>query len=134
MMFVNSEGKTVQYNHIGSPRWTYLDGTAAPAIDNYKDGVMQGPSLPKYFGGLNSNMSYRNFELNINLTFVGGNQLYNGTRATNSDQRYFNNGTFIKDRWTTPGQKPRSKSCNTVIMYLPDFHFQQHLKLKKVII
>ncbi|HEX5624822.1 MAG TPA: TonB-dependent receptor, partial [Saprospiraceae bacterium] len=105
MVFVNSEGQQVQYNHIGSPRWTYLDGTPAPAIDNYKDGVMQGPSLPKYFGGLNNNISYKRFDLSVNLTFVGGNKLYNGTRATNSDQRYFNNGTFIKDRWTTPGQK-----------------------------
>lgn len=104
MIFVNSEGKEVQYNHIGSPKWTYLDGTPAPAIDNYKDGVMQGSSLPKIFGGLNNTFSYKNFVLGVNLTFAQGNQLYNGTRATISDQRYFNNGTFIKDRWTTPGQ------------------------------
>lgn len=105
MMFVNSEGNTVQYNHVGSPRWTYLDGSPAPAIDNYKDGKIQGPSLPKVFGGVNQTLTYKNFDLNLNFTFVGGNKLYNGTRATNSDQRYFNNGTFIKDRWTTPGQK-----------------------------
>ncbi|MDQ3142518.1 MAG: SusC/RagA family TonB-linked outer membrane protein [Bacteroidota bacterium] len=105
MVFLNSEGKQVQYNHIGSPRWTNLDGSPAPAIDNYKDGVIQGPSLPTFIGGFNQNISYKNFDLNIQLTFVGGNKLYNGTRATLSDQRYFNNGTFIKDRWTTPGQK-----------------------------
>ena len=104
MVFTNKNGKDVQYNHIGSPKWTYLDGTAAPAIDNYKDGVIQGPSLPTVFGGLNNSFSYKNFDLNLNFTFVGGNKLYNGTRATNSDQRYFNNGTFIKERWTTPGQ------------------------------
>jgi TonB-linked SusC/RagA family outer membrane protein len=104
MIFVNSQGKEVQYNHIGSPKWTYLDGSAAPAIDNYLDGVIQGPSLPKVFGGLNNTFNYKNFDLNINITFVGGNKLYNGTRATISDQRYFNNGTFIKNRWTTPGQ------------------------------
>jgi hypothetical protein len=104
MVFINSTGKEVQYSHIGSPRWTYLDGTAAPAIDNYKDGVIQGPSLPTFYGGLNNSFTYKNFDLNVNFTFVGGNKLYNGTRATNSDQRYFNNGTFIKDRWTTPGQ------------------------------
>ncbi len=104
MIFVNSEGREVQYNHIGSPKWTYLDGTAAPAIDNYKDGKMQGSSLPKVFGGLNNTFNYKNFVLGVNLTFAQGNQLYNGTRATISDQRYFNNGTFIKDRWTTPGQ------------------------------
>lgn len=105
MVFINSEGKQVQYNHVGSPRWTYLDGSAAPAIDNFRDGVIQGPSLPKFFGGINNTLQYKNFDLNIILTFVGGNLLYNGTRATNSDQRYFNNGTFIKERWTTPGQK-----------------------------
>lgn len=104
MIFVNSQGREVQYNHIGSPKWTYLDGSAAPAIDNYTDGVIQGASLPKIFGGLNNTFNYKNFDLNINITFVGGNKLYNGTRATISDQRYFNNGTFIKDRWTTPGQ------------------------------
>ena len=105
MVFINSEGKEVQYNHVGSPKWTYVtDGGAAPSIDNYKDGVMQGPSLPTVFGGFNNTFQYKNFDLNINFTFVTGNKLYNGTRATNSDQRYFNNATFIKDRWTTPGQ------------------------------
>lgn len=104
MVFINSEGNEVQYNHIGSPKWTYLDGSPAPAIDNYKDGVMQGPSLPKLFGGLNNTFNYKNFVLGVNLTFAQGNKLYNGTRATNSDQRYFNNGEFIKNRWTTPGQ------------------------------
>lgn len=104
MMFTNSSGRVVQYDHIGSPRWTYLDGTAAPAIDNYRDGVIQGPSLPKISGGFNSEINYKNFDLNFGFTFVAGNKLYNGTRATNSDQRYFNNGTFILDRWTTPGQ------------------------------
>jgi TonB-dependent starch-binding outer membrane protein SusC len=104
MMFTNSEGNVVQYNHTGSPKWTYLDGSAAPAIDNYTDGVMQGPSLPKFSGGFNNEINYKNFDLNFGFSFVSGNKLYNGTRATNSDQRYFNNGTFILDRWTTPGQ------------------------------
>jgi TonB-dependent starch-binding outer membrane protein SusC len=104
MVFTNSDGRDVQYNHVGSPKWTYVEGGAAPAIDNYKDGVIQGASLPTIFGGFNNSLSYKNFDLNINLTFVGGNKLYNGTRATNSDQRYFNNGEFIKTRWTSPGQ------------------------------
>jgi len=104
MVFINSSGREVQYNHIGSPKWTYLDGSAAPAIDNYKDGVVQGSSLPKIFGGLNNTFKYKRFTLGLNLTFAQGNKLYNGTRATNSDQRYFNNGEFIKNRWTHPGQ------------------------------
>ena len=34
---------------------------------------------------------------------MAGNKLYNGTRATNSDQRYFNNGEFILNRWQKAG-------------------------------
>lgn len=104
MVFINNAGEEVQYNHIGTPRWTYLDGTPAPAIDNYRDGKIQGPSLPTFYGGITNTFSYKNFDLSIHLSYVGGNKLYNGTRATNSDQRYFNNGEFIKERWTKPGQ------------------------------
>ncbi|MFH6962579.1 SusC/RagA family TonB-linked outer membrane protein [Flavobacterium plurextorum] len=102
-VYVNANNEEVQYNAL-TKAFTYLNGTAAPAIDNYRDGRIQGPSLPTYYGGLNNNLSYRNFDLTIGLTFSGGNKLYNGTRSTLSDQRFFNNGTFIKDRWTTPGQ------------------------------
>jgi TonB-linked SusC/RagA family outer membrane protein len=104
-VFVNRNGEQVQYNQVGSPsKWTYLDGTTAPAIDNYADGKVQGPSLPTYFGGFNNNFAYKNFDLTIGIIYSGGNKLYNGTRATISDQRYFNSGTFVLDRWTKGGQ------------------------------
>lgn len=102
-IYINRENKEVQYDAI-SKSFSYLNGEKAPVIDNYLDGRIQGPSLPTYYGGLNNNLSLGNFDLNIGLIFSGGNKLYNGTKATISDQRYFNNGTFIKDRWTTPGQ------------------------------
>jgi hypothetical protein len=104
-IFINAAGKEVQYNQAGTPsKWTYLDGTTAPAINNYTDGKIYGPSLPTYFGGFNNTITYKNFDLNIGITYSGGNKLYNGTRATISDQRYFNNGTFILNRWTKAGQ------------------------------
>ena len=102
-VYVKSNGQQVQYNSA-TKAWSNLDGTTATAIDNYADGRIQGPSLPKYFGGFNNSFSYNNFDLNIGITFSGGNKLYNGTRATISDQRYFNNGTFILNRWTHAGQ------------------------------
>lgn len=102
-IYINQNEEQVQYNAL-TKSFSHLDGTSATAIDNYRDGRIQGPSLPTYYGGLNNNFSYENFDLSIGITFSGGNKLYNGTRATLSDQRFFNNGTFIKDRWTTPGQ------------------------------
>ncbi|WP_199119397.1 SusC/RagA family TonB-linked outer membrane protein [Pedobacter sp. ASV28] len=103
-IFINRNNERVQYNHIAANKWTYLDGTVAPAIDNYLDGRIQGPSLPTYYGGLNNSFSYKRFDLDFGFIFSGGNKLYNGTRANLLDQRYFNNGTFVLDRWTTPGQ------------------------------
>ncbi|GAB2788774.1 TonB-dependent receptor [Rhabdobacter roseus] len=102
-IYRNRNDELVQYNAVDK-RFTYLNGEVAPAIDNFADGRILGSSLPTYYGGWNNTLSYGAFELNVGLIFSGGNLLHNGTRATISDQRYFNNGTFILDRWTTPGQ------------------------------
>lgn len=104
-IFINSKGEQVQYNHGGANKWTYVkDGSAAPAINNYTDGIIYGPSLPTYYGGFNNTLRYNDFDLNIGIVFSGGNKMYNGTRANLTDQRYFNNGAFILNRWTKPGQ------------------------------
>jgi TonB-linked SusC/RagA family outer membrane protein len=104
-IFLNSKGEEVQYNHGGTARWTYVkDGSAAPAINNYTDGRIQGPSLPTYYGGFNNTLAYKAFDLNIGIIFSGGNKIYNGARSNLLDQRYFNNGTFVLERWTKPGQ------------------------------
>lgn len=101
--FVNRNGATVQYNPVAGA-WSYLDGTAAPAIDAYGDGVVMGPTLPTYYGGFNNTFRYKNFDLFVNVVFSGGNQIYNGTKATLLDNSFFNNQVDILRRWTTPGQ------------------------------
>jgi TonB-linked SusC/RagA family outer membrane protein len=104
-IFVNRFGKQVQYLQNGSPsKWTYLDGTTAPAIDGIADGVVAGNAIPKYFGGWNNTFTYKNFDLTANITYSGGNKIYYGTRATLLDQRFWNNTTEVLARWTTPGQ------------------------------
>jgi TonB-linked SusC/RagA family outer membrane protein len=102
-MYLNQQNQLLQYNAI-TKTFTHTDGTAATAIDNYKDGRIFGPSLPTYFGGFNNTLAYQNFDLNIGFNFAGGNKLYNGTKATLLDQRYFNNGIYVMNRWTKPGQ------------------------------
>ncbi|MFA6083850.1 TonB-dependent receptor [Mucilaginibacter sp.] len=101
--YLNKEDKVVQYNPVGSA-WTYLDGTTAPALDLYTDSRIMGPTLPTYYGGFNNTFSYNNFDLYVNVVYSGGNQIYNGTRATLLDNRFFNNQVDILRRWTTPGQ------------------------------
>lgn len=104
-IFINRFGREVQYNQVGTPsKWTYLDGTTAPAIDGTLDGKIIGKSIPSYYGGLNNTFVYKNFDLIVGITFSGGNKIYNGTQATLRDQRFWNNETEILNRWTTPGQ------------------------------
>lgn len=101
--YINRNGQTVQFNPRTSA-WTYLDGSVAPTLDAYGDGVIMGTTLPKYYGGFNNNFIYGNFDLTLNFTYSGGNLIYNGTKATLLDNRFFNNQTDILRRWTTPGQ------------------------------
>lgn len=101
--YVNRNGQTVQFNPRTSG-WTYLDGSVAPTLDAYGDGVIMGTTLPKYYGGFNNSFNYGNFDLTLNFTYSGGNLIYNGTKATLLDNRFFNNQVDILRRWTTPGQ------------------------------
>jgi TonB-linked SusC/RagA family outer membrane protein len=105
-IFINREGQRVQYSHAvpsGQSRWTYLDGSAAPAI-SVSDYQLLGNALPTWYGGFNNTLKYGNFDLGINFTYSGGNYVMNGTKGTWRDQRFWNNTTEVLERWTTPGQ------------------------------
>lgn len=105
-IFVNAAGKEVQYNHApaaGQSRWTYLDGTTAPAISVVTDGKIYGPTIPKWFGAWDHTFRYASFDLNVQLQYAGGNYVYNGTKAGLRDQRFWNNHTDVLNRWQKEG-------------------------------
>jgi len=106
-IFLNKDGKQVQFCHVvpaGQSRWTYMDGTSAPAITG-ADAVVIGNALPKWYGGFNNTFKFRDvIDLNIGITFSGGNYVYNGSKAGMRDQRFWNNSTDVLHRWTTDGQ------------------------------
>jgi TonB-linked SusC/RagA family outer membrane protein len=106
-IFINKDGKQVQYNHAApaASRWTYLDGSTAPAISAAVDGQILGNALPTWYGGFQNTFKYGNIDLGLNFTYSGGNYIYNGTKAGLRDQRFWNNHTDVLDRWT-----PESKS------------------------
>jgi TonB-dependent starch-binding outer membrane protein SusC len=107
-IFIDKNGNWVQYNHIvpaGQSKWTYMDGTPAPAISG-EDAVIIGNAIPKWFGGFNNTFTFKNvLDVTLGITFSGGNYIYNGTKAGLRDQRYWNNGEEVLDRWTYQGQK-----------------------------
>lgn len=106
LIFVNAAGDRVQFTHVAGPgdyRWSYLDGSQAPAI-TAADYQPMGNALPKWYGGFNNTFRYGDFDLGVNFSFSGGNYILNGNTGTWLDQRMFNNSEKVLDRWTTPGQ------------------------------
>jgi len=103
-MYINRNNQIVQYNFAATQKWTYLDGSPAPAMDAKADGRIIGPSIPTYYGGFNNNFQYKSFDMSVNIGFSGGNKLYNGTKTTLMDGRFYNNSVDILNRWTHPGQ------------------------------
>ncbi|HYH13644.1 MAG TPA: SusC/RagA family TonB-linked outer membrane protein, partial [Flavisolibacter sp.] len=65
------------------------------------DQEILGNALPKFFGGLTNNITYKGFELNAFLQFVSGNKIYNNTRAfAEGMNSIFGQFATVRDRWT----------------------------------
>jgi TonB-linked SusC/RagA family outer membrane protein len=108
----------------GNPVYYKADGTLVQgniATSNYKvfnpadptnvavastltqdDKKIQGNSLPTYFGGFSSRMSYKDFDFSFLIRFSGGNKVFNGTRRDLLNLGLSNNSTEILGRWQSP--------------------------------
>lgn len=105
-IFVNAAGKELLYDHSAptSSRWTYREnGQVAPAINPGLDQKVWKNSNPKYVGGFDNTFRYKGFDLNVLLTYQYGFYVYNGTRASALDQRFWNSTTAVLRRWQKPG-------------------------------
>ena len=58
--------------------------------------MISGGTIPTFYGGWTNDFKYKGFDLSLLFQFSGGNYIYNGTTATMSDGRWWNNS---KDVW-----------------------------------
>lgn len=103
---VNENGRELLYDHSATAgqRYTYRDnGQVAPNLNTSLAQKVWKNTLPKYYGGFDNNFRYKNFDLNILLTYQLGFYVYNGTRATILDQRFWNSSKEALNRWQKPG-------------------------------
>lgn len=112
-MWEKADGTTVQGNLDASGNmrfYTYdpakpADLTTPAAALSFADKRILGEANPTWYGGFNNTFSYRNFDLNINMTFSGGNKVYNVTRQESlTNMKFQNAGKELLRRWTTEGQ------------------------------
>jgi TonB-dependent starch-binding outer membrane protein SusC len=104
-IFVNKNGDEVLYSHENANKWTYKnDGSVAPVIALATDGKAVGSPLPKFYGGVDNNLTYKNLDFNVSLTYALGFQVYNGSRAGLMDQRWWNNSVEVyENAWKQAG-------------------------------
>ena len=109
---LNKAGQPVLYQFVvpaGQFQWTNPDGTqykengVAVGITQAKDGVMFGNTNPKIYGGFDNTFRYKNFDLNVLLTYQFGYFIYYGSNAGLHDMRFWNNHVDVLTAWSKPG-------------------------------
>ena len=97
-VFITPEGdRTLLMFEKGG--WFYEDGTE---YAGEFEPVDCGNTLPTWYGGWTNNLKYKGFDLSLFFQFSGGNKIYNGTKASVSDMRYWNNSKDVYKKYWTP--------------------------------
>ncbi|MBN9351473.1 MAG: TonB-dependent receptor [Chitinophagaceae bacterium] len=109
-LWYKKDGSIVQGNFSTGKYYTYDPkngadlSTTAPAL-TFADKRILGNPNPTWFGGFNNTFSFKGFDLNVFLTFSGGNEIYNITAQESlNNQKFMNSGQIQMQRWTTSGQ------------------------------
>ncbi|SFN09001.1 TonB-linked outer membrane protein, SusC/RagA family [Algoriella xinjiangensis] len=90
--------------HLSSARpghLRYKDQNGDGVIDD-RDKKFMGSYIPKFNYGININLDYKNFDLNISGYGAGGNKIYNGIKNTRLGGENITVDTF-NNRWTGAG-------------------------------
>lgn len=84
----------------GMLKWKDIDGDGLITAD--KDRTVIGNANPKFIGGWNNQLVYKNFDLSLFLNWVVGNDIYNANKIEMTDGAFpsLNMLSFMKDRWT----------------------------------
>ena len=99
-IFVGENGENVLVYYEKSNKFYLEDGT--PYSQARLKRVVAGNTLPTWYGGWTNNFKYNNFDLSLFFQFSGGNKIYNGSTATLSDVRFWNNSKDYAQNYWTP--------------------------------
>ncbi len=109
---INEDGSTttVYYGHgsnwpEGQAGWREEDGTVSRAINIADDGVALGSPIPKFYGGLDNTVTFRNWDFNLGLTYAFDFYVYNGSRAGLRDQRTWQNEAYVYENYWNPDRR-----------------------------
>ena len=113
----NEDGSytVVYYGHAGGEweqfgvegGWRDADGNEVDAININDDGVALGSPIPKFYGGLDNSIRYKNWDMNLGLTFALDFYVYNGSLSGLRDHRPgWNYQEYVyHNYWREPGHE-----------------------------
>ncbi|GAB3572099.1 TonB-dependent receptor [Spirosoma luteolum] len=96
----------IAYNSVygvpqpGGLKWKDIDGDGLVTAD--KDRTVIGNANPKFIGGWNNQLAYKNFDLSVFVNWVVGNDIYNANKLEMTDGSFPNLNILntMKTRWT----------------------------------
>lgn len=103
-MYKKGDGSVIQGNMANSTYYYYMPDnptafTTSTTLSATADKVIFGPSLPTYFGGVNSKVNFKGFDFTVMFRYSGGNYVMNATRRDLVNLNFVNNGKEILGRW-----------------------------------
>lgn len=111
-ILLNQIGNRILYRfapRAGEFNWSNEDGTQYRKADGTPNTITQAAdahmfnAVPKFYGGLSNNFKYKSFDLDVLLTYSGGNYIYYGSWAGLHDQRFWNNHVDVLNAWKNFG-------------------------------
>lgn len=100
---LGSNGVDKNYYSAGDMHFYDKDGNHEI---NENDRVVIGDPNPDFYGNIVSNLSWKNFALDLNFNFSVGNDVYNYMRSQlEGGSRFMNQTTALTQRWQNEGQK-----------------------------
>ncbi|WP_276480520.1 SusC/RagA family TonB-linked outer membrane protein [Paraflavitalea pollutisoli] len=90
----------------GNPLYYNKDGSITSSYNSTTQSVAEfGSWLPKYNGGFNTRVDYKNFYVEAFFSFVGGNKRFNNEDFFNETSSFAtsNQSTRLLERWRKPG-------------------------------
>lgn len=116
-VYVKSTGVPVELDlntgnyYVFDPNNPGVQGESS-SLSTSTDRRVLGVAIPTWFGGLDNNFSFGNFDANVFVRFSGGNVIMNRTQADLLEMSFNNNSVDILGRWQSAqnpgdGQTPK---------------------------
>lgn len=104
-MWYAKDGSIKRYNFgaSGAALWTDDKNNPVAALSGADYVYSKKGGLPTFYGGWDNTFTYKQFDLNINVVYQGGNYVYNSSKAGMLTNQFSNNFTDILRRWQKAG-------------------------------